>query len=55
METRLVVGLMGCEMGAFLESQKNSYELSNYDFACFGNYTVQNMTSGMDYDGMIEG
>ncbi|KAF8848142.1 phosphoglycerate mutase-like protein [Acephala macrosclerotiorum] len=42
-----------CEMEAFIESQANSYALSNYDFACFGNYTVANATSGMDYDGTI--
>jgi len=42
-----------CEMGAFIESQKDSYGLSNYNYACFGNYTIGNVTSGRDYDGTI--
>ena len=42
-----------CEIGAFLESQANSYALSNYNYACFGNYTVANLTNGYDYDGTI--
>lgn len=27
--------------------------LSNYDFACFGDYTIPNPTNGEDYDGTI--
>ncbi|KAF4634281.1 hypothetical protein G7Y89_g3829 [Cudoniella acicularis] len=42
-----------CEMSAFLQSQENAYTLSNYNYACFGNYTIANATSGMDYDGTI--
>lgn len=42
-----------CAMSAFLESQADSYELSNYDYACFGNYTVANVTGGFDFDGAI--
>lgn len=43
-----------CEMGAFLESQKDAYTLANYDYACFGNYTIDNVeNAGMDYDGTI--
>jgi hypothetical protein len=42
-----------CDMGSFLKSQENAYELSNYDYACFGNYTIANVTSGQDYDGAI--
>lgn len=42
-----------CAMESFIESQANAYELSNYDFACFGNYTILNATSGQDYDGTI--
>ncbi|KAG0645648.1 Myo-inositol-hexaphosphate 3-phosphohydrolase A [Hyphodiscus hymeniophilus] len=40
-----------CELSAFIASQATAYELSNYDFACFGNYTIANLTSGQDYDG----
>ena len=40
-----------CEMSAFLASQADAYELSNYDYSCFGNYTIANLTSGQDYDG----
>lgn len=40
-----------CDMGSFLESQKDSYKQSNYDYACFGNYTVTNATAAVDYDG----
>jgi hypothetical protein len=29
--------------------------LSNYDYACFGNYTIADPTSGQDYDGAIRG
>ena len=42
-----------CAMEKFLESQEGSYGLSNYQFACFGNYTLGNLTSGMDYDGTV--
>jgi len=42
-----------CDMTSFIASQANSYELSNYNFACFGNYTITNATSGQDYDGTI--
>ncbi|KUJ23822.1 putative phytase [Mollisia scopiformis] len=42
-----------CAMEAFLESQESAYMLSNYDYACFGNYSIANATSGMDYDGTI--
>ncbi|KND91048.1 3-phytase A [Tolypocladium ophioglossoides CBS 100239] len=42
-----------CEMGAFLKGQEDSYKLSNYDYACFGNYTIANSTKGIDYDGTI--
>lgn len=41
-----------CEMGAFLESQKDSYTRANYDFSCFGNYTINNAENpGANYDG----
>ena len=42
-----------CAMSSFVASQAGSYALSNYDFACFGNYTIANPTSGEDYDGTI--
>lgn len=42
-----------CAMDGFLQSQANAYQLSNFDYACFGNYTLQNPYSGMDYDGAI--
>ena len=42
-----------CALDSFLESQADAYALSNYDFACFGNYTIKDPTSGKDYDGTI--
>ncbi|KAM3084452.1 hypothetical protein ACMFMF_001808 [Clarireedia jacksonii] len=42
-----------CEMAKFLESQKNVTEMANYDYVCFGNYTVANVTSGKDFDGTL--
>ena len=42
-----------CALDSFLESQADSYALSNYDFACFGNYTIADPTDGKDYDGTI--
>ncbi|TID18573.1 histidine phosphatase superfamily clade-2 protein [Venturia nashicola] len=42
-----------CALEDFIESQKNAYELSQYDWACFGNYTIQDPTSGQDFDGAV--
>ncbi|KPI44030.1 3-phytase A [Cyphellophora attinorum] len=42
-----------CARENFLDSQKDAYELSQYDYACFGNYTISNVTGGVDYDGAI--
>ena len=42
-----------CAMDKFLESQQKAYEMSNYDYACFGNYTVTSEPPGEDYDGTI--
>lgn len=42
-----------CALDSFLESQESAFELSNYAFACFGNYTLANSTTGIDYDGTI--
>jgi hypothetical protein len=41
-----------CDLGDFIASQANSYALSNYDFSCFANYTIANLTNGYDYDGV---
>ncbi|KJK77109.1 hypothetical protein H634G_07530 [Metarhizium anisopliae BRIP 53293] len=40
-----------CELDRFLESQRDAYNLSNYQYACFGNYTIVNSTTPIDYDG----
>jgi hypothetical protein len=43
-----------CGLEAFIESQAGSYALSEYNYACFGNYTIDNVGSlGQDYDGTI--
>jgi hypothetical protein len=42
-----------CPLSSFISSQSGSNFAANYDFACFGNYTVKNATSAMDYDGTI--
>ncbi|ATY58268.1 Histidine phosphatase clade-2 [Cordyceps militaris] len=42
-----------CELGAFLDSQANTFQDSNYQYACFGNYTLKNSTTNVDYDGTI--
>lgn len=42
-----------CAMEKFLESQKNATALANYDYVCFGNWTLTNVTSGKDYDGTL--
>ncbi|RFU23886.1 4-nitrophenylphosphatase/Acid phosphatase, partial [Scytalidium lignicola] len=42
-----------CALPNFLESQATASALSNYGFACFGNYTLTNGTSGADYDGTV--
>ncbi|GAO18007.1 hypothetical protein UVI_02060290 [Ustilaginoidea virens] len=39
-----------CELGNFIESQQDAYRLSNYDYVCFGNYTIVNSTAAIDYD-----
>jgi hypothetical protein len=43
-----------CALGAFLNSQKDAYAASNYNYACFGNYTVSNPYAGNDFDGTIK-
>ncbi|KIW18070.1 hypothetical protein PV08_02357 [Exophiala spinifera] len=42
-----------CPLEAFIQSQESSYELSNYQYACFGNYTIDWPNNGTDYDGTI--
>lgn len=42
-----------CEMGKFLKSQENATAMANYDYVCFGNLTLANVTSGKDYDGTL--
>lgn len=43
-----------CSMSAFLSSQDKAYETSNYNYACFGNYTLPgNSSTAIDYDGTI--
>ena len=43
-----------CMMADFLRSQESAYAMSNYDFACFANYTITKPDNGNDYDGRIE-
>ncbi|CAD0107756.1 unnamed protein product [Aureobasidium uvarum] len=42
-----------CALDKFVASQNASYALSNYDYACFGNWTIANTTNGFDYDGTV--
>jgi hypothetical protein len=42
-----------CALESFIESQDNSTTLANYQYSCFGNYTIVNATDGHDYDGTI--
>ncbi len=42
-----------CALQDFIKSQQNTTALANYQYACFGNYTVANATSGKDFDGTI--
>ena len=40
-----------CKLENFMKSQERSYELSNYDYVCFGNYSIEN--DGRDFDGTL--
>lgn len=42
-----------CAMDSFLSSQADAYELANYQYACFVNYTIVAPNNGNDYDGTI--
>jgi hypothetical protein len=42
-----------CPFDSFIASQAGSYNLSNYDFVCFANYTIDYPNNGPDYDGTL--
>lgn len=44
-----------CPLADFVRSQENSTSLANYQYACFGNYSVSRdqALSGKDWDGTI--
>ncbi|KAF2099065.1 phosphoglycerate mutase-like protein [Rhizodiscina lignyota] len=42
-----------CTLSDFLESQKDADKLANYQFSCFGNYTIKFPNGGKDFDGTI--
>ncbi|OCK74404.1 3-phytase [Lepidopterella palustris CBS 459.81] len=42
-----------CAISSFIKSQQNAYALSQYNYACFANYTIAKPTNGQDYDGTI--
>lgn len=42
-----------CSMTNFLQSQASAESQANYDYACFGNYSIIAPTNGNDYDGTI--
>lgn len=42
-----------CSVENFIASQETSVELANYQFACFGNWSIEDPLSGKDYDGTI--
>lgn len=44
-----------CALDDFLRSQENSTALANYQYACFGNWSVgmEEALSGKDWDGTI--
>lgn len=46
-----------CSLSSFLRSQENSTSLANYQYACFGNYSVgyEEAVAGKDWDGTIWG
>lgn len=44
-----------CALSDFVASQKDAEALANYDYACFGNYTLADPTSGADFDGAVSG
>ena len=42
-----------CPMTSFIKSQISAYDESNYDYVCFGNYTINFPNNGTDYDGTL--
>lgn len=42
-----------CPFDSFIASQQGAYNASNYDYVCFGNYTVDFPNNGTDYDGAV--
>lgn len=42
-----------CPLDSFLASQANASAMANYQYACFGNWTLANPFDGTDYDGTI--
>lgn len=44
-----------CALPDFIRSQENSTHLANYQYACFGNYSIslEEAVSGKDFDGTI--
>jgi hypothetical protein len=40
-------------LSGFLQSQVDIVEKTNYNYACFGNYTLSNVTGLVDYNGTI--
>ncbi|EXJ91858.1 hypothetical protein A1O3_00408 [Capronia epimyces CBS 606.96] len=42
-----------CPLNSFIKSQAGAFDQSNYQYACFGNYTVDYPNNGTDYDGTI--
>lgn len=44
-----------CPLSDFIRSQANSTNLANYQYACFGNYSIStdDVLTGKDYDGTI--
>lgn len=44
-----------CPLADFVRSQENSTNLANYQYACFGNWSItyEDVLSAQDYDGTI--
>jgi hypothetical protein len=42
-----------CDLGSFIQSQADIETLANYQYACFGNYSIAGQPIGADYDGTI--
>ena len=40
-----------CPLPNFLKSQAGAYDLSNYQYTCFANYTIPYPNNGTNYDG----